>query len=398
MLNNQPRDWNVSAHKHWSNNQRGRAIQCVIAAINSYGAKKPIALVLQLAYYFFIVGDPGSAAQVLDVSRKHYPHNTDLLLNLGVCLSRIGRYEQAVIHLNELLLLKPESEIAYDSLANCYSHLNLFAAAKVAGSRALKLKDDASHSVLTGLTFPTVSPQLWLMHTEKKHIISFSLWGDNPRYLRGAIDNVLLASTIYPDWSVRIYLDLTVPSEIQQALSALGADIYLEAPDQTLFQRLTWRFKVANDPCVGRFIVRDIDSVIDEREQKAVTQWVASDCWFHVMRDWWTHTDLILAGMWGGIANILPSLEDAVAVYNPVKMETPNIDQWFLREQIWPRIRSSVLVHDRYFSLPHSKPWPGPSPLGDRHVGQNVFSAQPDEQQVRIAAWIAKLNSLQIET
>ncbi len=31
-------------------------------------------------------------------------------------------------------------------------------------------------------------------------VISFSLWGDNPKYTIGAIKNAELSKTIYPDW------------------------------------------------------------------------------------------------------------------------------------------------------------------------------------------------------
>jgi hypothetical protein len=52
--------------------------------------------------------------------------------------------------------------------------------------------------------------------------------------------------------------------------------------------------------------VRDADSVLNLRERLAVDDWLASGRWFHIMRDWWSHTDLVLAGMWGGVAGVLP--------------------------------------------------------------------------------------------
>ena len=33
-----------------------------------------------------------------------------------------------------------------------------------------------------------------------KKVISFSLWGDNPKYTIGAIKNAELIDTIYPGW------------------------------------------------------------------------------------------------------------------------------------------------------------------------------------------------------
>ncbi len=51
-----------------------------------------------------------------------------------------------------------------------------------------------------------------------KKIISFSLWGDNPKYTIGAIENAKLAKTIYPDWICRFYVGNSTPDEIWDEL------------------------------------------------------------------------------------------------------------------------------------------------------------------------------------
>ena len=45
-------------------------------------------------------------------------------------------------------------------------------------------------------------------------LITFSLWGQNPKYLIGAIRNAELAKKIYPDWTCRFYVAKSVPSQI----------------------------------------------------------------------------------------------------------------------------------------------------------------------------------------
>ncbi len=166
-------------------------------------------------------------------------------------------------------------------------------------------------------------------------------------------------------------------------------------PDgQSLRQRLCWRFLVANDPGVGRFLVRDADSVLNLRERLAVDEWLASGRWFHIMRDWWSHTDLVLAGMWGGVAGALPPLAPLMADYQPGTMETPNIDQWFLRDSLWRYLRQSVLVHDRCFTPPGVVSWPQVAPPGNEHVGQDLFRARGEKQAARLAPWIARLPCL----
>ena len=34
-------------------------------------------------------------------------------------------------------------------------------------------------------------------------VIAFSLWGDNPKYTLGALQNLSLAKLVYPDWVCR---------------------------------------------------------------------------------------------------------------------------------------------------------------------------------------------------
>jgi hypothetical protein len=69
-----------------------------------------------------------------------------------------------------------------------------------------------------------------------------------------------------------------------------------------------WRFAAYDDPNVDRVIFRDADSIISTREAGAVEEWVASGQAFHAMRDYGSHTDLLLAGMWGVARGALPPM------------------------------------------------------------------------------------------
>ena len=39
-----------------------------------------------------------------------------------------------------------------------------------------------------------------------KKIISYSLWGNDPKYCVGAVKNALLRGKIYPNWISRFYV------------------------------------------------------------------------------------------------------------------------------------------------------------------------------------------------
>jgi hypothetical protein len=138
---------------------------------------------------------------------------------------------------------------------------------------------------------------------------------------------------------------------------------------------LFWRFEVIADPGVSRFLVRDADSLLTVKERVAVDAWLRSDFHFHAMRDWFSHTDLLLAGLWGGVGGILPPPATLLREYRPWRMEHGHIDQDVLSGTVWPAIRRNVLIHDSVFQpCLGSVPFPpfGALPAG-HHIGQNAF-------------------------
>ena len=240
------------------------------------------------------------------------------------------------------------------------------------------------------------SPPLKLGKPRKKgeRIIAFSLWGANPRYLRGALHNQLRAPLFYPDFRSRFYVDSSVPADLLEALAAQGAEIVMEEGEPSQRRRLTRRFLVADDPNVAIYLVRDADSLVNAREAAAVREWLDSGKPIHAMRDWWTHTDPILAGMWGGLGGVLPPLEPLIETYKSGVLETPNWDQWFLRDRVWPSVHEHALVHDRLFGTQGSRLFPGPEPLGNLHVGQNEAAVRPEQQALELAPFKTKVPSL----
>ncbi|MGL4356683.1 MAG: tetratricopeptide repeat protein [Aeromonas popoffii] len=393
-MSKMPTGWDAGAHERWLGGQRQAAIQQLLVRLNG-AAVKPVAWQLQFAYYLFLCDDPASAAQVLEMTHQMAPENDEVLRNLGISLSRSGQYERAVERLQILLVRAPADFHALDALCASLAKLGRHAEAAVAGTRALTLKDRVARYQPGDWSLPDDEPSTWLASRESKQdVIAFSLWGKAPRYLRGAIDNVQAATYLYPGWRVRFYVDESVPSAMVTCLQELGAEVLVQAPGQSQRQRLCWRFLVVNDPQVGRFLVRDVDSVLSVRERVAVDDWLVSGRWFHIMRDWWSHTDLVLAGMWGGIAGVLPPLTPLLDAYQPEAMETPNIDQWFLRDTLWGYLAQSCLVHDRCFTPPGALPWPRPAPDGGEHVGQDIFTAQGERQARRLAPWMTKLPCL----
>jgi hypothetical protein len=118
------------------------------------------------------------------------------------------------------------------------------------------------------------------------NVISFSLYGSHRLYCEGALRNTELALIHYPGWICRFYLDDTVPPDYRTELAARGAQLIrvTKRPLGPMYGRY-WRFWVAADPDVSRFIVRDADSRLNARERAAVDDWTSSGKTFHIMRD-----------------------------------------------------------------------------------------------------------------
>jgi tetratricopeptide (TPR) repeat protein/GR25 family glycosyltransferase involved in LPS biosynthesis len=391
-------DWNRKSDILWQQGDRQGAINTVLAEINAGMPKISRPAGLKFSYYLFQLQDYQGAARVLTDLVQQNPADWELLENRAVLLLRLGKATEAVTDFQQVATQAPDRVNAWDGLTNALYQLQRWSEAEQAGSVALFRKDRLLVTTDLAIDWPQISVTAWDMQRFGRDVIAFSLWGQNPRYLRGAIRNLQEAPVVYPGWVFRFYIDDSVPAEFVDLAIKLGAQIVQQPPNQTLRQKLSWRFNVANDPTVGRFLVRDADAVVSRREAQAVQEWLSSDCWFHVMRDYWTHTDLMLAGMWGGRAGLLPPLEPLILAYQSGRLETPNIDQWFLRDRIWPLIRSSTLIHDRCFRVLDARPWPEPDPPGNWHVGQDEATARPLEQTQKLGDLVNRYAWLQIGT
>lgn len=178
-----------------------------------------------------------------------------------------------------------------------------------------------------------------------KKIISFSLWGKNPKYTIGAIKNSQLSKTIYPDWNCRFYCANDVPENILQSLSQDSEVIKTGKNGNWKFT--TERLLAIDDAEV--VIFRDTDSRLNLREKAAVDAWLCGDKTIHVMRDHPYHGGFpILAGMWGiKKKNFNMSMASLLSLYS--NSEQYHYDQIFLRDYIWRFFEKDCLIHDEFF-------------------------------------------------
>ncbi|MGV8137967.1 MAG: hypothetical protein AB2L20_22380 [Mangrovibacterium sp.] len=191
-----------------------------------------------------------------------------------------------------------------------------------------------------------------------KKIISFSLWGDNPKYTLGALENARLIPEIYGEgWHGRFYCSGTVPAGILSQLATIPWVDVVETDQSGDWRGLFWRFYPASDPEVDVVLSRDVDSRLSKREKDAVGEWLSSDKKFHIMRDHPYHCVPILGGMWGAKKGALPEMRKYIDEYE--KGNYWQTDQEFLQKIVYPLIKDSCFVHDSFFKYEnHARPFP----------------------------------------
>ncbi|XP_064081846.1 uncharacterized protein LOC135198197 isoform X2 [Macrobrachium nipponense] len=121
-----------------------------------------------------------------------------------------------------------------------------------------------------------------------------------------------------------------------------------------------WRFGPLGDKFVDRFIIRDTDSPIFQREVDAVQEWILDGTCFHVMRDHPWHGVPILGGMWGGCNDWRH--EEVLAITKTIfrLAKSTRSDQGEVGKHLYHLVKENGTIHDSYTcgSFRGSKPFP----------------------------------------
>ena len=220
-----------------------------------------------------------------------------------------------------------------------------------------------------------------------KKIISYSLWCNSTpidgykyqthnMYLNGALENMKLQKNnkIYKHWIFRFYINNTVPIEIINKLTSLGAEI-VDMTNSKL-PGMFWRFLPFNDKKVDIFIVRDADSRINYREFRAVNEWIKSKKLMHIMRDHPHHYYKILGGMWG-YQNCLKRFSLDKYIHNFLekkKYKFQRMDDMHFLDEIYDIFekQNQTLEHDQFFEFKNSLDFPDDSYKDDyyHYIGE----------------------------
>jgi hypothetical protein len=183
---------------------------------------------------------------------------------------------------------------------------------------------------------------------KENRVISFGLWGNDRRYTVGLKRNLELIREYYPGWTMRVYHD----NEHLEGAPGLEM-IYVGKADGCI--GLYWRFRVAYDDTVDRWIVMDLDSRPNARCARATKEWIGSGKPFHVIRDHKRHRKPIMGCYFGGVKGVVPNWEELMSEWmktcDPGKRKRGRYfktDQFFLKKKIWPLVKDRCIAHDNW--------------------------------------------------
>lgn len=344
-------------------------------------------LTLKQVQYLDRAGTIAAGIEALQSVRRLLPDDIDLLSSEGIARSLADDFAGSTRLMEAAVKQRDDIANWWDVLARNYIYLGRVDDARAAGSRSLTLKDQQAPAASRDL--PVIAPRPFDPSRRERNVIAYSLWGSNRRYIEGAYRNAWLVRDLYPGWTCRFYCDVTVPQRVRSTLEKLGCQLVVaQQPPKQFYEGYFWRFMVWSDPQVDRFLIRDSDSLLSVREKAAVDEWLQSNRSFHVMRDFYGHTELILAGMWGGVAGRLPPIQELITAFRPTGSVARAIDQMFLRQMVWPLIRSDVLIHDSIYALFGARPFPTHAWCQPGfHVGQDFAATERYHHEPHLIDW-----------
>lgn len=175
-------------------------------------------------------------------------------------------------------------------------------------------------------------------------IISMTLYGNNPIYTNGSIENAKLIPKIFGnEWEIRFYIRDVIPSVIQQ-LKDLNCNV-IDMQNNDIKNGRLLRFLAITENNI--VIVRDCDSIVSYREKMMVLEFLNSKKKLHIIRDHPNHKEYIMAGMFGFNKS---GIDMKKIIYESKIKDNPNytVDQVFLAKCVYPLFKNDMLIHDNF--------------------------------------------------
>ena len=198
-------------------------------------------------------------------------------------------------------------------------------------------------------------------------LVSFSLYGKDLKFLRGAVRNAEIVSSLSQNWISVFYVGRDVPKWVLTDLKSRGALIREQKVDWHS-NGMFWRFYAINEFDFDYVLIRDVDSRLGNRELALIDTWMKSRKIVHVIRDHPFHAALIMGGLWGANSEITKIDVDWARMKDFGNER--GCDQDFLQAEVWPKVKHSLLELGSSFLTSFSRPWASRRKSEDGFVGE----------------------------
>ncbi len=183
------------------------------------------------------------------------------------------------------------------------------------------------------------------------NIISFSLWGNNSRYIDGAIANQKISALLFPKWKCHWYVGQDVAVDVIDYLVKLGG-VVVKKGKSLQTEGALWRYEASLNNEAERIIFWDADSLLSTRLKKIVEHWILSNKPYMILRDHPIHVSPIMAGLLGVCNSGISIINDIVNDRHLIKHTKYGFDEIFLGKYCYPKIFLDAYIYSPYIRYP----------------------------------------------
>ena len=208
----------------------------------------------------------------------------------------------------------------------------------------------------------------------EKKVISYCLYGNDPRYWQCLVANLTLAQEIYPGWEVWIH-HCNVEDHIIAQLSSGGEHVtlipvpYIEHKQRNMFHR----FLPIYDGSVSRTIVRDADDLLNYTDRHCVDLWEESGKTFYTLHASGGHKRPVVGGLWGITRDWPKEKLPAETLYSLDDVKWAADERW-LSERLLPLVKDNWLKLNLKHATQH---FPGGTQISRQPTPEDSYLCSP---------------------
>jgi len=163
-------------------------------------------------------------------------------------------------------------------------------------------------------------------------VFSFCLYGTEPNYYTGLLENIEIIKQYYPDFTIVVHKGTCDPSWV------IPEGVEVNNTNRVGAINALLRYLSMFTAEVG--FVRDTDSRVTARDRWCIDEFLKSDKSYHSIRDHYWHRSKLMAGTFGW--------KKSLPLMIPTHEVGYGFDEHFLATEVYDRIKSDLLVHTSY--------------------------------------------------